>query len=143
MHSPINLRFWIHLCSTYVTDTVVHVANRSMYLFCWLNCFSATHFHVVIILSQHTKFPVSLQHYSSHPSSVPFHTTFQSLCSTVHGLIRIAFVMCVTCPSALTAGTSSSSSSSSSIDSTTLSGSRSVQQFYSTPVYPRPSPYNQ
>jgi len=36
-----------------------------------------------------------------------------------------------------------SSSSSSSIHSTTLGGSRSVQQFYSTPVYPRPSPSNQ
>ena len=33
--------------------------------------------------------------------------------------------------------------SSSSVDSTTLGGSWSVQQFYSTPVYPRPSPSNQ
>ena len=33
--------------------------------------------------------------------------------------------------------------SSPSIDSTTLGGSRSVQQFYSTAVYPRPSPSNQ
>ena len=32
---------------------------------------------------------------------------------------------------------------SSSIDSTTLGGSRSVQQFYSTPVYPLPSSSNQ
>jgi len=38
---------------------------------------------------------------------------------------------------------SSSSSSSSSIDSTTLSGSWSVQQFYSTPACPLPSPSNQ
>ena len=38
---------------------------------------------------------------------------------------------------------SSSSSSSSSVDSTTLVGSWSFQQFYSTPVYPRPSPSNQ
>ena len=34
-------------------------------------------------------------------------------------------------------------SSFSSIDSTTLGGSWSVQQFYSTPVYPLPSPSNQ
>ena len=38
---------------------------------------------------------------------------------------------------------SSSSSSSSFFDSTTLGGSWSVQQFYFTPVYPRPSPSNQ
>ena len=37
---------------------------------------------------------------------------------------------------------SSSSYSSSSINSTTLSVSRSVQKFYSTPIYPRPSPSN-
>ena len=36
-----------------------------------------------------------------------------------------------------------SDSSSSSIDYTTVGGSWSVQQFYSTPVYPRPSPSNQ
>ena len=35
------------------------------------------------------------------------------------------------------------SSSSSSIVCTTLDGSRSVQQFYPTPVYPRPSPSNE
>jgi hypothetical protein len=38
---------------------------------------------------------------------------------------------------------SSFSSSSSSIDSTTLGGSWSVQQFYSTPFYPPLSPSNQ
>ena len=44
---------------------------------------------------------------------------------------------------AAAATTTTTSSSSSSIDSTTLGGSWSVQQFYSTPVYPRPSPSNQ